>query len=235
MSETTADVQNIFDSIAGRYDTINTILSLNIDQQWRKKAIQICNLKENQKVLDLCCGTGQMVYYECKAVGRNTRVTGLDFAEEMIRVGYKKLTKSVSDYKFKLEKGNVLKLPFEKNSFDCITIAFGLRNIPDKMKVLSEMYRVLKPGGKAVCLELSKPQVPVLKDVYSMYFNHVLPFVGYLGTGDRKAYRHLRDSVNGFLSKTELKSVFDNVGYKDTNFVSLTCGAAAIHYGIKRT
>lgn len=234
IAKTTADIENIFSSIADRYDTLNTILSLNIDQQWRKKTIKLCDLKENQKVLDLCCGTGQMVNYACKAVGRNTKVIGLDLTKEMIDEGYKKLGKSLGDYKFTLLKGNVLELPFEDNSFDCITIAFGLRNIPDKIKALSEMYRVLKPGGKAVCLELSRTQVPVLKNVYSLYFNHVLPLIGYLGTMDKKAYKHLRDSTNDFMSKTELKSAFECVGYKDTGFVSLTCGVAAIHYGIKQ-
>ena len=234
MSEASVDIQKIFASIAGRYDTLNSILSLNIDKQWRKKTIKLCGLKENQKVLDLCCGTGQMVNYACRAVGKSTAVVGLDFTEEMIEVGYKKLGKSVGDYKFELVKGNILELPFEDNTFDCITIAFGLRNISDKMKALSEMYRVLKPGGKAACLELSRTHVPVLKNVYSLYFNHVLPFIGYLGTRDKKAYKHLRDSVNGFLSKTELKALFDGTGYKDTGFVSLTCGVAAIHYGVKR-
>lgn len=235
MPENTSDMQNIFASIAGRYDTLNTILSLNIDQKWRKKTIKLCDLKENQKVLDLCCGTGQMVNYACKAVGKNTEVIGLDLTEEMIDVGYKKLGKALGDYKFTLVKGNVLELPFEDNTFDCITIAFGLRNIPDKRKALSEIYRVLKQGGKAACLELSRPQTPVFKNIYGLYFNHFLPFIGYLGTRDKKAYKYLRDSVNDFMSKTELKSAFDSVGFKDTGFTSLTCGTAAIHYGIKRT
>ena len=233
MSETTADIQNIFASIADRYDSLNTILTLNIDQHWRKKTVKLCDLKETQKVLDLCCGTGQMINYLCKSVGKNTTVIGLDLTEEMIKVGYKKLGKSLGDYNFKLVKGNALELPFEDNTFDCITIAFGLRNISDKKRALSEMYRVLKPSGKAACLELSKPQVPIIKNMYNMYFNHVLPFVGYLGTRDKKAYKYLRDSVNGFMSKIELKSEFDCAGFKNTDFVSLTCGTAAIHYGIK--
>lgn len=233
MVESTVDIQKVFTSIAGRYDTLNTVLSLNIDHYWRKKTIGICDLKKGQRVLDLCCGTGQMVYLEGLAVGKDTEVTGLDLTEEMLRIGKEKLQKSLPGYNYSLIRGDVQRLPFEDSSFDCITIAFGLRNVPDKIKALSEMYRVLKPGGKAVCLELSKPQVPVLKNLYDLYFNNVLPLIGYIGTRDKSAYKYLRDSVNNFMSKDKLKSAYDSVGYRETGFVSLTYGAAAIHYGVK--
>lgn len=233
MPQTTSEVQNIFSSIANKYDTLNSVLTLNIDKLWRKKALKICNLKENNKSLDLCCGTGQMVHYLCKTVGKNTEVIGLDFNEEMIKVGYKRLEQSIKDYKFKLINGNVLELPFNNNTFDCITIAFGLRNVPDKKKALLEIYRVLKPGGKLVCLELSKPTIPIFKNIYNLYFNHVLPVIGYLGTRDKKAYYYLRDTVNNFLTKDQLKIEFEKCGFKDTHFKSLTFGIASIHYGIK--
>lgn len=233
MPENTSEIQNIFSSIANKYDTLNSVLTLNIDKLWRKKALKICNLKENNKALDLCCGTGQMVHYLCKTVGKNTEVIGLDFNEEMIKVGYKRLEQSIKGYKFRLINGNVLALPFKDNTFDCITIAFGLRNVPDKKKALLEMYRVLKPGGKLICLELSKPTIPLFKNVYYLYFNHVLPFIGYLGTRDKKAYYYLRDSVNDFMTKDQLKIEFEKCGFKDTNFKALTFGIASIHYGIK--
>jgi demethylmenaquinone methyltransferase/2-methoxy-6-polyprenyl-1,4-benzoquinol methylase len=233
MSETTVDIEKVFSSIAGRYEALNTILTLNIDKHWRKKAIRECNLKPNQKVLDLCCGTGQMVEYECKAVGKESEVIGLDLTEGMLQVAYNKLSESLKDYKFRLIKGNAMELPFNNNSFDRITIAFGLRNIPDKEKSLSEIYRVLKPGGKAVCLELSKPQMPVLRNIYNLYFNNVLPIVGYLGTKDKMAYKYLRDSVNGFMTKEQLKAAFINAGFKENGYISLTLGTAAIHFGMK--
>lgn len=209
---TTKDVERIFSVIANRYDILNSILTLNIDKIWRKKAIKTCNIKEGQKVLDLCCGTGQMINYECKAVGKNTTVTGVDFSQEMLNVGAKRLNNSIKAYKFKLVRGSILELPFEENTFECITIAFGLRNIPDKNKALSEMYRVLKPGGKLVCLELSKPNIPILKNLYDLYFNYVLPAIGAIGTGDKKAYYYLRDSVNNFMSKKQLKQEFEKRG-----------------------
>ena len=233
MSEIIPDVQSIFSSIATKYDKLNTILTLNIDQLWRKKAVKLCNIKENDKVLDLCCGTGKMIELECTAVGANTKVIGLDFNKEMINVGYKKLNQSLNNYKFNLIQGDAMELPFEANSFQCITIAFGLRNVPDKIKAISEMYRVLKPGGKVVCLELSKPEMPIFKNIYKPYFNFVLPVIGYLGTRDKAAYYYLRDSVNGFMTKNQLKSEFKNIGFENSGFKSLTCGISSIHYGIK--
>ena len=230
-----ANVYNVFSSIANKYDAINTVLTLNIDSLWRKKAISICSLKEKDKILDLCCGTGKMIEYACKTVGRNTEVIGLDFNEAMLNVGNVRLDKSIKNYKYKLIKGNILSLPFEDMSFDCITIAFGLRNIKDKFKALSEIYRVLKPKGKLVCLELSKSSIPVFKEFYSLYFNHVLPFIGYLGTRDKIAYQYLRDSVNDFMSKKELQSTFKKVGFVDTGYLSLACGISSIHYGKKKS
>ncbi|MCB2353602.1 bifunctional demethylmenaquinone methyltransferase/2-methoxy-6-polyprenyl-1,4-benzoquinol methylase UbiE [Clostridium estertheticum] len=233
MSETITDVQGIFSSIATKYDKLNAILTLNIDKLWRKKAVKLCNIKENDKVLDLCCGTGKMIELECRAVGESTMVVGLDFNKEMINVGYKKLNKSLRGYKFNLIQGDATELPFEDNSFHCITIAFGLRNVPNKIKAISEMYRVLKPGGKVVCLELSKPKMPVFRNVYNLYFNFVLPVIGYLGTQDKAAYNYLRDSVNDFMTKKQLRHEFENVGFENSGFKSLTCGIASIHYGIK--
>jgi len=233
MSEMITDVQSVFSSIASKYDKLNTILTLNIDQLWRKKAVKLCNIKDNDKILDLCCGTGKMVELECRSVGGNTEVVGLDFNREMLDVGYKNLNKSLNNYKFSLMQGDAMELPFGDSTFNCITIAFGLRNVPNKRKSISEMYRVLKPGGKVVCLELSKPEMPIFRNVYNLYFNYVLPVIGYLGTQDKAAYYYLRDSVNGFMTKQQLRREFKNVGFENTGFKSLTCGIASIHYGIK--
>lgn len=233
MSETVIDVQAIFSSIANNYDKLNTILTLNIDKLWRKKAIKLCNIKENDKVLDLCCGTGKMIELECKAVGENNAVIGLDFNKEMLNVGYKKLNQSLNNHKFNLIQGDAMELPFEDNTFNCITIAFGLRNLSNKIKAISEMYRVLKPGGKVVCLELSKPEIPVFKKIYNLYFNFALPIIGYLGTQDKTAYYYLRDSVNGFMTKNQLRREFKNAGFENSDYKSLTFGIASIHYGSK--
>lgn len=229
----TSNVENIFTSIAEKYDILNTVLTLNIDSLWRKKAVNIADIGKNNKVLDLCCGTGKMIYYECKKVGKSTEVIGLDFNEAMLDIGYKRFDKSINNYKYKLIKGDVQALPFEDCSFDCVTIAFGLRNIINKTKALSEIYRVLKPGGKAICLELSTPQIPIFKQIYGLYFNNVLPVIGYLGTGSKNAYSYLRDSVNNFMTKPELRYMFKSIGFHDAGYKSLSGGMASIHYGIK--
>lgn len=234
MINNTLDVQNIFSSIAEKYDKLNSILTFNIDKIWRKKAIKVCDLKINNKVLDLCCGTGQMINYACKKVGKSTEVIGLDFNQEMIDVGYKRLNHSIKGYKYNLIKGDVLELPFEDNSFDCVTIAFGLRNIKNRSKALSEMYRVLRPDGKLICLELSNPEAPIFRELHSLYLTYILPTVGYIGTKDKNAYTYLRDSVKYFVPKNILKYSFDDAGFKDTEYISLTGGIASIHYGIKR-
>lgn len=234
MVNNTIEVQNIFSSIAEKYDKLNSVLTFNVDKMWRKKAIRECALKVNNKVLDLCCGTGQMINYACKKVGKNTEVIGLDFNQEMLNVGYRRLNQSIRDYKFKLIMGDILELPFEDNSFHCVIIAFGLRNIKDKNRALSEMYRVLKPGGKLVCLELSNPELPILKELHSAYLTVVLPTIGYIGTKDKGAYAYLRDSVKNFISKKKLKLLFDAAGFMSTGYISLTGGIASVHYGVKK-
>ena len=233
MSEITTDVQSVFSSIANKYDKLNTILTLNIDKLWRKKAVRICNIKENDRVLDLCCGTGKMIELECTAVGENTTVIGLDFNRQMLNVAYEKLNQSLKNYNFDLIEGDAISLPFKDNTFNFVTIAFGLRNIPNKIKAISEMYRVLKPGGKLICLELSKPEMPIFRNIYNLYFNFALPIIGYLGTQDKAAYCYLRNSVNGFMTKNELQCEFENIGFENSGFKSLTLGIASIHYGIK--
>lgn len=233
MSETIVDVQSVFSSIAYKYDRLNTLLSLNVDQVWRKKAVKLAHIQKNNLVLDLCCGTGKMVELECRAVGVSTKVVGLDFNSEMLHVGNEKLNLSLNKDQFMLIQGDAIAIPFEDNSFHCVTIAFGLRNVPNKRKAISEMYRVLKPGGKVVCLELSKAEVPVLRTLYNLYFNFVLPFIGYLGTRDKAAYYYLRDSVNGFMTKNQLKNEFITIGFENSGYKSLTCGVASIHYGVK--
>jgi ubiquinone/menaquinone biosynthesis methyltransferases len=233
MSHTNSDINGMFTSIAHQYDRLNTLLTLNIDQLWRKKAVKLCHLKAHDRVLDLCCGTGKMMELECIQVGKDTKVVGLDFNKAMLQVGKVRLNKLIGSYKFDLIQGDAMALPFEDDTFDCVTIAFGLRNLSDKGKAIAEMYRVLKPGGQLVCLELSKPDLPVFKNLYNLYFNYALPVIGYLGTRDKKAYNYLRDSVNGFMTKKQLRYKIRTAGFMHSDFLSLSLGIASIHYGRK--
>jgi demethylmenaquinone methyltransferase/2-methoxy-6-polyprenyl-1,4-benzoquinol methylase len=226
------NVNTIFSSIASRYDMMNMLLTFNIDRLWRKKAIRFCNLKRDYKVIDLCCGTGEMIKEICRQE-EDISVIGLDYNDAMLKVAYQKLNVQFKENHFKLIKGDVLNIPYDNSSFDVVTIAFGLRNIPNYYKALGEMYRVLKPGGRLICLELSIPTIPIFKNIYQLYFDHVLPLIGYIGTGDRKAYNYLKNSVNHFMKKPELKSAFEKSGFIETGYVSLTGGIASIHYGNK--
>ena len=227
-----ARVHAIFSSIAHQYDRLNTVLSWGTDRLWRQQALRQCRLKPGDTALDLCCGTGMMIPSLCRGVGGQTPVVGLDFNAEMLAVAQRRL--SVHPHlNFELVEGNVLALPFAPESFSCLTIAFGLRNIPDIPEALAQMVRVLKPGGRLVCLELSNPELPVFKDIYGLYFNHLLPVVGYLGTGNHQAYTYLRDSVKRFLSKKELLRAFRSAGLEQSFYQSLTGGIAALHVGLK--
>lgn len=226
-------VNTFFSTIAKRYDRMNTLLTLNIDKLWRKKAIRLCNIKKGYKVIDLCCGIGQMIEEIYRQAGNDTSVIGLDCNDEMLAVADKKLNNQSNGIHFDLVNGDVLNIPYSDSNFDVVTIAFGIRNIPNHAKALNEMYRVLKPGGSLICLELSKPTVPVFRNIYDIYFNHILPFLGYIGTGDMGAYYYLRDSVNHFMKKPELQSAFKAAGFKNTGYISLTGGIASIHFGQK--
>jgi len=227
------NVNNIFTSIAKRYDLINTILTLNIDDIWRKKSVALCQLKEHDKVLDLCCGTGQMCLKLIKAHVSDISVTGLDFNDEMLKIARKKFDHLSDSYSIDLIQGDILALPFPDKEFDVVTIAFGIRNITEKGKAFVEILRVLKPGGRIICLELSKPDMIIFRNIYSLYFDHVLPLVGYLVSRDKAAYCYLRDSVNQFLSKPQLKLLMNDSGAVNAEYLSLSGGIASIHFGNK--
>lgn len=227
------NVNNIFTSIAKRYDLINTILTLNIDNIWRKKTVALCQLKKHDKILDLCCGTGQMCLKLVKAHVRGISVTGLDFNDEMLKVARKKLDPLSDSYSIALIQGDILALPFPDKEFNVVTIAFGIRNIAEKETAFAEIRRVLKPGGRIICLELSKPDMFLFRNIYSLYFDHLLPFVGYLVSRDKAAYYYLRNSVNHFMSKPQLKSLMSDSGLVNVDYMSLSGGIASIHYGNK--
>jgi len=227
------NVNSLFTSIAKRYDLINTILTLNIDNIWRKKSVALCQLKKHDKILDLCCGTGQMCLKLINTHVRDISVTGLDFNDEMLKAAHNKLDPLSDSYSVALIQGDILALPFHEKEFDVITIAFGIRNIAEKGKAFAEILRVLKPGGRVICLELSKPDIFLFRSVYSLYFDRVLPLVGYLVSGNKTAYYYLRDSVNHFLSKPQLKLLMSDSGLVNVEYLSLSGGIASIHYGNK--
>lgn len=226
-------VHNVFENISDKYDFMNSVISFQRHVAWRKDVMKRMNVQAGEKALDVCCGTGDWSIALSSAVGSNGIVKGLDFSQNMLSVGMKK----VEEQKIKnLEffHGNAMDLPFEDNTFDYVTIGFGLRNVPDYEVVLREMNRVVKPGGKVVCLETSFPTAPVIKQGFSFYFTYIMPLFGKLFAKSFEEYSWLQESTKDFLSKAELKALFEKVGLQNVQVKSYTCGVAAMHLGTKK-
>jgi demethylmenaquinone methyltransferase/2-methoxy-6-polyprenyl-1,4-benzoquinol methylase len=228
-----AHVQSVFAAIARRYDLLNTVLSFNQDRYWRRFAIRQTGLQPGGNALDVCCGTGMMVLAEAEIVGPEGHVTGLDFSRPMLAVAAEHIAKTNYAERIKLIEGNAMDLPFPDNTFDCATIAFGLRNVPDILQTLREMQRVVRPDGRVVCLELAKPSAPVFKQLYYFYFEHLLPLLGKLGIGREGPYRWLPESLKLYPHQTEIRDLFEKAGLKNAHFFELTGGITSVHVGTK--
>jgi len=227
MSDKATYVHRAFTAIANRYDLLNTLLSFNQDQRWRKSTVSALEMQGPEAVLDVATGTGKLARELEKAAGAGSRVVGIDFCEPMLRKGQAQ-TDSTS-----LVLATSESLPFPDNCFDGATIGFALRNVPDIEKTLREMTRVLKPGGRVVCLEFSRPQRPVMRSLHRLYLMRVLPIVGWLMSGDKEAYLYLPRSIMEFPSAEEIKAVMERASLERVRFRFLTWGVVAIHVGTK--
>ncbi|SMG53211.1 demethylmenaquinone methyltransferase / 2-methoxy-6-polyprenyl-1,4-benzoquinol methylase [Marivirga sericea] len=224
-------VADMFDNISHKYDFLNHFLSLGIDIRWRKKAIKLLKDIEPKQILDIATGTGD---FAIEALRLNPdHVTGVDISEGMLSFGRKKLKKRKLDDKITLASGDSENLPFEDNKFDAIIVAFGVRNFENLEKGLAEMYRVLRPGGKVVVLEFSKPKSFPFKQLYNFYFKNILPTLGKTISKDNAAYTYLPESVKSFPDGKEFTSKLDILGFKDTVCKPLTFGISSIYTGIK--
>lgn len=226
-------VHAVFSAIAHRYDFLNTTLSFNQDKYWRRFAVQCAGLRPGGKGLDVCCGTGMLTLQLAKAAGLNGRVVGLDFCADMLAVAETHINKSPFRDVMQLVEGNAVSLPFPDNTFDCATIGFALRNVPDIKKTIDEMRRVIKPGGKVVSLELAKPGLPVFKQLYSFYFNGLVPLLGRLGVGVNGPYNWLPESLKRFPHQSEVRDIFAAAGLNGACYHELTGGIVAVHVGEK--
>lgn len=226
-------VHSVFSAIAAKYDTLNTVLSLNQDKHWRKFTVQQTGLKPGGSALDVCCGTGMITVELAKKAGTAGRVVGLDFNGEMLAVARDNLKSENFGANIEYVQGNAMELPFPDNTFDCTTIGFGLRNVPDLKRTLREMMRVVKPGGRIVCLEFSKPTVPVFKQLYNFYFEKWVPFLGKLGVGLDGPYRYLHNSWKDFPHQKELCDEFARQGMQEATYYELTGGVVSVHVGVK--
>ena len=224
-------VHTVFQNISSKYDRLNNIISFEQHKVWRKHVMKDMHVKVGSKALDVCCGTADWTIALSKAVGAHGEVTGLDFSENMLEVGKEK-TKHMNN--IHLVHGDAMNLPFEDNSFDYVTIGFGLRNVPDYLVALKEMNRGLKPGGMIVCLETSQPTMPVFKQVYKLYFKFVMPVFGKLFAKSKEEYEWLQQSTFDFPDKDKLKQLFEQAGFNKIKIRSFTGGVAAMHLGYKQ-
>jgi demethylmenaquinone methyltransferase/2-methoxy-6-polyprenyl-1,4-benzoquinol methylase len=225
-------VQDLFSSIARRYDLLNAIFTLNQDTYWRNFAAAKAKVEEGYSVLDVCCGTGKLSIPLAKLVGPHGHITGLDFSENMLQKARKNIHKTPYQ-NITLIQGNALHLPFIDNTFDCTTIGFGLRNVSDIKGTLTEMYRVVKPGGTVLSVELAKPSAPILKQLYYLYFEHILPLLGNLGFGKNQPYYNLPASLKTLPHQSVIQKLFTNTGLQHIKYYQLTGGIAAVHVGVK--
>jgi demethylmenaquinone methyltransferase/2-methoxy-6-polyprenyl-1,4-benzoquinol methylase len=225
-------VHAVFESIAPKYDMMNDILSFRRHKAWRSFTMRKMEIKPGQTSLDLCCGTCDWTIALANASG-NGQTVGLDFSRNMLDIGQGKIDKLGLGDQIQIIQGNAMEIPFPDNSFDFVTIGFGLRNVPDIVKTLKEMKRVVRPGGKIVCLELSKPTWQPFKGIYYFYFEKLLPLMGKWFVKRYEQYRWLPESLASFPDLQALAELFRDVGIRNVKAYPLTGGVAALHIGMK--
>ncbi len=226
-------VRNMFDTIAGSYDFLNHFLSVGIDIIWRKRAVEKLGDLADKKILDLACGTCDLAIAIAEK-SPDVKVVGADFSKEMIEIGRRKIVKKGLSKQIEAGEGDALNLRFDDESFDAVTCAFGVRNFADLDRGLSEMSRILKPGGKMIILEFTKPDNFIFSYLYKIYFTKILPLLGKMVSGSSSAYDYLPDSVYKFPTPAELAEKMQNAGIKETAWYMQTFGICAIHTGIKK-
>lgn len=226
-------VAEVFNSVATRYDIMNDLMSGGIHRLWKRFTIELSGVRNGHCVLDIAGGTGDLTLKFAKRVGEKGRVILADINASMLNVGRDRLTdKGVVD-NVDFVQADAQQLPFADHSFDCITIAFGLRNVTDKNAALASMLRVLKPGGRLLVLEFSKPGNPLLKKVYDTYSFQVLPLIGKLVTNDSDSYQYLAESIRMHPDQDTLKTMMTEAGFEHCSYHNLTGGIVALHRGVK--
>jgi len=223
-------IEKMFSSIAPWYDFLNHLLSFNLDRKWRKEVMRMVNSSKSLTVLDVCTGTGDI------AIGLKSlehKVFGIDISGEMLRFAMRKAEKKKLTDGLFLVRGDALFLPFKEETFDLVTIGFGLRNFTSCEKGISEMVRILKRGGRLLILEFSMPSGGIFSSLYSIYLRNILPFIGGLISGSRDAYRYLSSSIQGFMKKEEVIELLKKSGLQNVHSKELTGGIAVIYHGIK--
>ena len=226
-------VAEVFHSVASKYDMMNDLMSLGVHRLWKRYTVAMSGVRRGQRVLDLAGGTGDLAMKFSRIVGAEGQVVLADINASMLEMGRQRLIDAGIVGNIEYAQVNAECLPFPDNHFDLITIAFGLRNVTDKDKALASMYRVLKPGGRLLVLEFSKPTVPGLSPVYDLYSFTMLPLMGRLVTGDAESYRYFAESIRMHPNQETLKGMMETVGFDRVEYFNLTGGIVALHRGFK--
>jgi demethylmenaquinone methyltransferase/2-methoxy-6-polyprenyl-1,4-benzoquinol methylase len=219
--------------VADKYDLMNDLMSGGIHRIWKRFTIELSGVRRGHTVLDIAGGTGDLAARFCRLVGQEGRVVLADINASMLQVGRDKLLDRGVQGNLDFVQADAQYLPFPDDTFDCISIAFGLRNVTDKELALASMLRVLKPGGRLLVLEFSKPQSPALSRAYDAYSFHVLPLMGKLVANDSESYRYLAESIRVHPDQEALKDMMEGVGFARVEYHNMTGGVVALHRGIK--
>jgi len=224
-------VAEMFNNISHRYDFLNHFLSLGIDILWRKKAIRLLKPDAPKQILDVATGTGD---FALEALALNPdRIVGVDISAGMLEMGKVKMKKKGVDHIIDMQMGDSEKLLFDDNTFDAAIVAFGVRNFENLKKGLQDMHRVVKPGGKTVIIEFSRPRRFPMKQLYNFYFKSILPIIGRMVSKDSSAYTYLPESVDAFPDGQRFLDILEEVGYKNAKCIPLTFGISSIYIGQK--
>ncbi|QAV23474.1 bifunctional demethylmenaquinone methyltransferase/2-methoxy-6-polyprenyl-1,4-benzoquinol methylase UbiE [Proteus hauseri] len=226
-------VARVFHSVASKYDLMNDLMSFGVHRIWKRYTIEASGVRRNQRVLDLAGGTGDLTAKFSRLVGENGEVVLADINDSMLKMGREKLRDHGIVGNVNYVQANAEELPFPDNHFDCITISFGLRNVTDKNKALRSMFRVLKPGGRLLVLEFSKPVLDPLSKIYDAYSFYILPKIGQVIVNDAESYRYLTESIRMHPDQETLKGMMEEAGFDQVTYTNMTGGIVALHKGFK--
>ena len=226
-------VRSVFDSVAGKYDVMNDLMSLGIHRIWKRIALQLSHVRYGEKVLDLAGGTGDMTSLFRQRVGERGLVVLSDINAEMLSRGRDRMIDEGVTEGVEYAQIDAEKLPFEDETFDCVSIAFGLRNVTHKETALRSMYRVLKPGGRLIVLEFSEVKAPLARKTYDLYSFKLLPWMGKMIANDEESYRYLAESIRMHPNQETLRNMMSEAGFSRCEYFNLTLGVVAVHRGYR--
>lgn len=231
--EKASRVAEVFHSVANKYDLMNDVMSLGMHRLWKAFTLTEANARAGQIILDLAGGTGDLAKELAKQVGKDGLVILSDINDAMLQRGRERMVDEGLVNNITYVQADAEKLPFPDNFFNCITIAFGLRNVTNKLEALKSMHRVLKPGGKSLVLEFSKPTVPLFEKIYDQYSFKLIPKLGEWICNDRESYQYLVESIRVHPDQETLKKIMEEAGFEDVQYHNLSCGMVALHKGYK--